>query len=87
MRLKDGFLTHRTGGEQVMVAAGGVGFSGLVRSNHTAAFIVDQLKRDTTREQIIDAVLKQYEDAPLPAVERDVDKVLDTLRSIGALDE
>lgn len=86
MKLKDGFMTHTTGGEQIMVSAGGQRFNGLVRSNATAAFIVEQLKTDTTPEKIVDALEAEY-DAPRATLERDVDRILDILRSIPALDE
>ena len=45
MKLKDTFVTQEMDGEQVMVEAGG-GFAGMVRSNQTAAFIIDQLKTE-----------------------------------------
>ena len=86
MKLKDGFVTHEMGGEQIMVATGAANFSGLVRSNATAAFIVECLKVDTTREAVIDTMLKRY-DAPESVIAADVDMVLTKLRSIGALDE
>ena len=86
MKLKDGFVTHEMGGEQVMVATGSANFSGLVRSNSTAAFIVDCLKEETTRDAIIDTMLKRY-DASADVISADVDMVIGKLRSIGALDE
>lgn len=86
MKLKEGFITHESDGEQIMVAAGEVRFSGMVRSNSTAAFIVDCLKEDTTQEQIVEKMLAVY-DAPAEVIAADVAKVLDSLRSIGALDE
>lgn len=86
MKLKQGFITHNMGGEQVMVGTGAVSFAGLVKSNETAAFIVDCLKKETSKEAIVDAMLKEY-DAPREVIERDVERILQTLRSIGALDE
>lgn len=86
MKLKDGFVTHEMGGEQIMVATGAASFSGLVRSNSTAAFIVECLKVETTREAIIDTMLKRY-DATEEIISADVDMVLGKLRSIKALDE
>lgn len=86
MKLKDGFVTHEMGGEQIMVATGSANFSGLVRANPTAAFIVDCLKEETTREAIIDTMLKRY-DASADVITADVDMVIGKLRSIGALDE
>lgn len=62
MKLKDTFVTQEMDVEQVMVEADG-GFAGMVRSNATAAFIIDQLKTETTKEAILDAMEKKY-DAP-----------------------
>ena len=85
MKLKNSFVTYNSDGEQIMVSTG-ADSSGLVRSNKTAAFIVEQLKAETTQEKIVDNVLAKY-DADRTAVEDDVKMVLDTLRRIGALDE
>lgn len=85
MKLKENFITQEMDGEQIMVAAGG-GFAGMVRSNATAAFIVDCLKTGTTREAILDAMEKKY-DAPRKVMADDVDMVITNLRKIGALDE
>lgn len=86
MKLKDGFITHETNGEQIMVSAGNVKFSGLVRSNKTAAFIVDCLKDETSADAIIEKMLQKY-DAPRELIAKDVNMVVEKLRSIGALDE
>lgn len=85
MKLKENFITQEMDGEQIMVAAGG-GFAGMVRSNATAAFIVDCLKTGTTKEAILDAMEKKY-DAPRKVMADDVDMVITNLRKIGALDE
>ena len=49
-------------GEQVLIDVTS-SFAGLVRSNKTAAFIVECLKTDTTKEQIVEAMYEKY-DAP-----------------------
>ena len=85
MKLKENFITQEMDGEQIMVAAGG-GFAGMVRSNATAAFIVDCLKTGTTKEAILDSMEKKY-DAPRKVMADDVDMVITNLRKIGALDE
>lgn len=86
MKLKEGFVTQQMGDEQIMVATGAASFSGLVRSNATAAFIVDCLKEDVTAEQIVAKLLEKY-DVSEAVVAADVEKILAKLRSIGALDE
>lgn len=80
MKLKDTFVTQEMDGEQVMVEADG-GFAGMVRSNATAAFIIDQLKTETTKEAILDAMEKKY-DAPRAVMAEDVDMVLANLKKL-----
>lgn len=85
MRLKNTFITHDSEEEQVLIDVTS-SFAGLVRSNKTAAFIVDCLKTDTTKEQIVDAMYEKY-DAPKEVMQKDVDAIIDKLRGIGALEE
>ena len=88
MKLHDGFITYSTGGEQIMVAAGTASdvFRGMVRSNGTAAFIIDCLKTEISREDLLDKLCARY-DAPREIIDRDLENVLNAMRKIGALDE
>lgn len=85
MKLKKEFVTHTTDKEQLMIAVNG-SFSGMVRSNGTAAAIIDLLKNDVTREDIILAMLDTY-DVDRAVLEPDVDRIIASLRGIGAIDE
>lgn len=87
MKLREGFVTHMVGEEQMMVASGPASkfFHGLVRSNETAAFIVDCLKKETTEAEIVDAMLEEYE-VSRETLERDVHGIIEKLNSIGALE-
>lgn len=87
MKLRKGFITHNLMDEQIMVAAGPAAklFHGIVRSNETAAFIVSCLKKDTTEEAIVDALLGEY-DIDRPTAQRDVHAILDKLKSISAIE-
>lgn len=86
MKLKEGFITMQSEGEQIMVSVGDTKFAGLVRSNKTAAFIVDCLKSETTKDAIVEAMAEKY-DAPKDILAKDVEGIIAKLRSIGALDE
>lgn len=88
MKLKDGFILHRTGDEYLAVAAGEAAksFNGLVRNNRTADFIYHALLQDTTEAQIVDAMCKKY-DAPRERIAADVHTVLGQMREAGFLDE
>ena len=85
MKLKSTFITHNSGNEQLMISAGG-DFNGMVRSNSTAGEIIDMMKKEITREEIIAAMLEKYE-VEESVLSADVDKVIGKLRDIGAIDE
>ncbi|SEH88058.1 Coenzyme PQQ synthesis protein D (PqqD) [Ruminococcus flavefaciens] len=85
MKLNKAFLTHDDGDQKILVSTGASKFSGLVRSNETAGFIISCLEKDTTEAEIVSKMEKKY-DGPKEAMERDVKKVIDQLRKIGAID-
>ena len=86
MKLKENFITQNIEDAQFLIPVGAEEFRGIVRSNKTAAFIVDCLKENTTEEAIVDAMLKEY-DAPKEVISADVKEILATLRRINALEE
>ncbi len=78
MKLKTGFITHNVGKEQMLVASGPATrlFHGLVRSNETAAFIVNCLKKETSEEEIVEAMLQEYE-AQRETIQADVHRIVE----------
>lgn len=85
MRLNDDYIVHETDGQQVLIDTAGT-FSGLVRNNKTAAFIVECLTKETTLDNIVDKIYEKY-DAPKDVIKNDVISVIDKLRTIGAIIE
>ena len=85
MKLKDTYITHDSDGEQILLDTSS-SFAGLIRSNKTAAFIVECLKEETTEEKIVEAMFEKY-DAPKEVLAKDVSDVIEKLRKVGALDE
>ena len=85
MKLKDTYITHDSDGEQILLDTSS-SFAGLIRSNKTAAFIVECLKEETTQENIVEAMFEKY-DAPKDVLSKDVSAVIEKLRKVGALDE
>ncbi len=86
MRLKNDFIAQEIDGVQYLVPVGAEQFSGMLRNNKTAAFIVDCLKEETTEEAVVDAMCEKY-DAPREKIAEDVKGILSILRSVGALEE
>ncbi len=86
MKLKSSFITHQVANEHITVSTANSDFSGIVRSNETAAIIIEALKKDTTPEIIADNICERFE-AEYEVVLADVQGVIDSLREIGAIDE
>lgn len=86
MKLKNNFITHEIGDDQIMIATGNTDFNGMVKSNKTAAFIINCLKENTTREEIISRMMNKY-DADKKIIEADVDKILNVLYEIDAVEK
>ncbi len=86
MKLKSSFITHEVADEHITVSTSNAQFAGLIRSNETAAFIIESLKKDTTPEEIAKALCDKYE-AQFEMVLADVIGAINSLREIGAIDE
>jgi len=86
MKLKPDFITQVIEDTQFLVPVGAEAFRGIVRSNRTAAFIVDCLKEETTEKMIVDVMCRQF-DAPRETIAVDVAEVIATLRRINAIEE
>lgn len=84
MKLNPKFLTHETKGEHITVSTTGTDFNGLIRSNPTAAFIIEAMKTDTTESAVVDKLLAKY-DVDRATAEKDVANIIGKLRAIGAV--
>jgi len=85
MKLNSGFITHSDGDDKLLVSTGATKFSGLVRSNPTAGFIIDCLEEETTEDAIVAKMLKKW-DVSEEIARRDVQKIVKQLKGIGAID-
>ncbi len=86
MKLKKEFVTHQNDNEHVTVAAGNTEFTGMLLSNETAGFIIEHLKSETTEDKIVDQMFEEYE-APREVIAADVHRIIEKLRSVGAIEE
>ena len=62
------------------------GFNGILRSNEEAQFIVDCLREETTKEEILAKMQETYDGDP-SKMEEDIDVVISNLKTVGALEE
>ena len=85
MKIKDGFIISEIADEALLVPTDGT-FGGVVRINDTAKFIIECLQEETTKENVIDKLSKEY-DAKRDELENAFDSTLEVLKKIGALEE
>ena len=88
MKLKNGIVTNSIDGESFAIATGDAAkeFNGLIKNNHTAAFIFELLKTEQTEDSIVDAMLEKYE-VDEPTVRADVKELIDLLKSKNLIED
>lgn len=81
MKLKYQFSINQVAGETVAVSVGATSgrFNGYIKLNETGAFIFKLLKNDTTREELINALLAEYPDATPEDAAESVDTLVEKL--------
>ena len=86
MKINSNFLVHNDGENKLLVSTGATKFSGLVRGNSTAGFIIECLEEETTEDEIVKKMKEKW-DVSDEIARRDVQNIINQLRSIGGIDE
>ena len=89
MKIKEGFVIEKVGGQYLAVAVGERAdtFNALIRMNATGAYIWDKLSEgDKTHEQMLELMASEY-DAPRELLEKDLLAFEKMLAEAGLLDE
>ena len=86
MKINKNFLTHDDGENKLIVSTGSSEFSGLIRGNSTAGFIIGCLENDTTEDEIVEKMQQEW-DVSDEIARKDVRKIVEQLRSVGAIDD
>lgn len=87
MKINEGFKLRSVAGENVVVPLGSAvsKLNGIIKLNDMGAFLWKCLQNDRTEEELISAVMQEYE-ADRELVKKDVHSYLEKLRSIGCID-
>lgn len=88
MKIKDGFLLRNVGDNHIVVPVGtaSVDFRCIITLNDTGAFIWEQLRQPCTTEDVVKAVLAEY-DVSVDVAAADVAAFITAMREKGLLDE
>ena len=87
MKIKNGFVVREIAGQSVVVALGEASksFNGIIKLNETGRIIWDMLSEGAEKEDIVAAILKEYE-VDGATVENDVERFVSTLRENNILE-
>lgn len=87
MKLKKGFILHKSENEYIVVATEEACkfFNGIIRLNFVGGEIVELLKDEITQEKIIEKLLDKY-DVKKDILEKDVSEIIDKLKSVGIIE-
>lgn len=84
MKIKDGFVLRKVGGQYVAVATGArmMDFNAMISTNETGAFLWELLKKGADRAELAAAMTAEYDVSEKDAAE-DIDEFLRQLRDAG----
>lgn len=87
MRLKKGLIQHQVMDDSMWIPTGSLSekFKGMLRGNETAKFLLEHLLTETTREELVEALLEEYE-VNRDQAEKDVKNFLEILDREGLLE-
>lgn len=87
MKRKQGFEIVQIAGEYLLIPSNSRETSGggTVVLNEVAAFVLDALRADTSREALLEALLREY-DVTRKVAEEDLDALLDTFQRLGLME-
>lgn len=88
MKIDKEFVLREIAGDYILVPVGetALHFNGLITVNEVGAFLWEQLRQETTRSQLIERILEEYE-VDEATVSGDVDEFLSQLSEAGIITE
>ena len=88
MKIKEGFILRKMNNMNIVVAVGKAvkSFNGYITLNETGTFFWEKLANGTTKEDLISAVLAEY-DVDEETARNDVELFIDNLTKNGLIEE
>lgn len=87
MKIRDGYILRTVAGKNIVVSIGAeTNFSGMLTLNDTGVFFWNLLKDDTTKEQMLEKILSEY-DIDSQTAAQDIDNFIVKLQGAGILEE
>ncbi len=64
MKIKEGYRLRKVGNNSIVVAVGGINFTGLITVNETGTFIWNMLEKGAEPNEVVEALAKECEVKP-----------------------
>ena len=87
MKIANGFLLKTVAGKNIVVSVGAeVNFNGMLTLNDTGVYLWNLLQSDTTKEEILNKMLEEY-DVSEEIASKDIDAFIEKLRQANILED
>lgn len=85
MKIKEGYRIRKVGSKSVVVAPGGINFTGLITVNETGTFIWSMLEKGAETDEIVSALANECKVQP-EKIEGDVIEFIKALKGAEILE-
>ncbi len=87
MKITDGYLLRTVAGKNIVVSiSDDVSFNGMITLNDTGVFFWNLLQKETSKEELLKAVLKEY-DVTAEEASYDIDEFIQKLKEAKILED
>ena len=87
MKIRDGYLLRSVAGKNIVVSVGAqLDFNGMLTLNDTGVFFWNLLSKGTTKEEMLDALLTEY-DVSAEEGSKDIDEFIGKLKAAKLLED
>ena len=88
MKIREGFVVKELAGQYVVVALGQASkiFNGIIKLNDSAKFIWEKLAVGAEKEDVVNALLEEYEGVDRETAEKDFDNFVNQLKGANILE-
>ena len=88
MTIKKGFVAKEIAGQYVVVALGEASeiFNGIIKLNESAKFIWDLLVEGKEKDDVVEALLNEYDGVDRETAARDFDNFVNTLKGANIIE-
>lgn len=87
MKIKDGYLLREVAGSHIVVpiGEGAMDFSGVISLNEVGAFLWNNMENNTTKEELLKAVIAEY-DVEESVAKTDIEEFVEKLKGAGLVE-